>query len=328
MIFDKQGSILGHKELPLYKEITGMRYDRANDQVELIRYNSFKSVYDGDFNFIREIPVGKPVGLVNDTIYYSNWHNIVQVENKTLRLGKTVILYDINTPDESYGIEGRGISEVDDNLHIKGRLNLTPLPIPSESEGVARYSGSLFYRDGYYYTFFEFLTGNGTSLLSNTIYVTKFDTLFNILEETHFMMNSSYLFFTEWADLSDDLRFSASGYFVDVSSPGVPGKVGGFILVLNADGSQPLGSQNDLIKAVVRVKGNPTSDYLTLSTDEAGSRNYEVRIYDINGHLVRVDKDWHDGEIRIPVHAQPPGTYIYQVWETGRPLITGKFVKI
>jgi len=321
MSFDNDGHIIKHKELDYYRPLTGILY---KDHLELIRYNIVKVTYDDDFNLIREVGIHKQWDMTKDTAYYL-FNSFIQVGDKNIRLGKTSFGYNIDKPD-AYYLEGRCISEVDHELNVKGKVNLTQLPMTGESDGTARYSGSLFYRDGYYYTLFEYQDYHLPFPSPNTLYVTKYDTDFNIVEETHFMLNANYRLFMYWVSLSDELQFSLSGFYWDIDN--LKNTVGAYVIGLNLDGSQPpLSSQGDIIKAIIRVRGNPASDYLTLATEDVRGNEYEVRLYDLQGRLIRTDRDWSDGSIQIPVFDQASGIYIYQVWHKNRPLVSGKFIK-
>lgn len=317
MRFDNDGKLITHKQLELNRGITGILYD---GQLSLIAYNDFKVIYDDDFNFVKEVGIFEHIGT-NDTIYHL-WNSIIQADGKNIRLGKTRLVYNVNQPN-SHTFIGRCISEVDGNLRIKGKVNFTELPMTLESDGTARYSGSLFYKDGYYYTLFEFQDYNAPFPSPNTLYVTKYDTDFNIVEDTYFVFNRNYRLFVKWAELTNQLSFS--GYYWDIDNDY---KLGGYIIGLNSDGSQPLNTQNNLIEAMIKVRGNPATDYLILSTEDIKGNEYEVRLYDLQGRLIRTTRDWSNGSIRIPVSDQASDTYIYQVWYKNRPLISGKFIKI
>ncbi|MCO6460911.1 MAG: T9SS type A sorting domain-containing protein, partial [Saprospiraceae bacterium] len=65
-----------------------------------------------------------------------------------------------------------------------------------------------------------------------------------------------------------------------------------------------------------------------LSSQDIHASEYEVRLYNLQGRLLRTDDLWEAGTLRVPVYDLPTGTYIYQVWHKGRPLTSGKFVKI
>lgn len=321
--FDNVGHIIKHEELDYYGPLTGILY---KDHLELIRYNDVRVVYDDDFNLVRKIGIHKqPWNATNDTTYYL-WNSFIQVKDKNIRLGKTTFGYNIHDPNDDYYLTGRSISEVDHELNVKGNVNFTELPVTGESDGTARYSGSLFYRDGYYYTLFEYQDYHLPFPSPNTLYVTKYDTDFNIVEETHFMLNANYRLFMYWVSLSDELQFSLSGFYWDIDN--LKSTVGAYVIGLNLDGSQPpLSTQNNIIEAAIKVRGNPASDYLTLSTEDIRGHEYEVRLYDLQGRLIRTGRDWNDGSIQIPVFDQTSGIYIYQVWHKNRPLVSGKFIK-
>lgn len=324
MSFDNDGHLIKHKELDYYRDITGILY---KDHLELIRYNIVKVTYDDDFNFIKEVGIHKPWStMTNDTAYYL-FNSFIQVGDKNIRLGKTNFGYNIDKPDDSYYLDGRCISEVDHQLNTIGKVNFTQLPMTLESDGTARYSGSLFYRDGYYYTLFEYQDYHLPFPSPNTLYVTKYDMDFNIVEETHFMLNANYRLFMYWVNLSDDLQFSLSGFYWNIDD--LKNTVGAYVIGLNLDGSQPpLSTQSDIIKATIKVRGNPATDYLTLATEDVRGNEYEVRLYDLQGRLIRTDRGWSEGSIKIPVTGQASGTYIFQVWYKNKPLVSGKFIKI
>jgi len=331
MVFDEEGYLEKIRWMdqvilkPLEKDV--LLYDNSLDYLYMISHHTRYTI-DTVLNLVRKEEFPSQWPIKNDTIF-NVWNSVVQVDGKIIRMGKTILTYNEDKPDEAYAIYGRGISEIDYRMRVRGKLSLTELPMTDISDGAPRLSNGLFYRDGYYYTLFEYQDYAQPFPSPNTICVAKYDTLLNIVEETRYVVSDHYYLFMFWVDLSEDLQFSLSGFMVNTAPVPPTNDTGAYVLGLNADGSlPPMSTRSDLIRAVFKVRGNPTSDYLTLSTSEAASRNYEVRIYDIDGRLIRMDKDWHDGEIRIPVHAQLPGTYIYQVWETGRPLISGKFVKL
>jgi len=331
MVFDEEGYLEKIQWMdqvtlkPIEKDV--LVYDNSLDYLYMITWRNRYTI-DTALNLVEKEDFPYEWGKKNDTIF-SVWNSVIQVEDKIIRMGQTILTYNEDNLDEYYEMYGRGISEIDYRMKVRGKISLTELPMVSVSDGAPRLSNGLFYRDGYYYTLFEYQDYARPFPSPNTICVAKYDTLLNIVEETRYVVSDHYYLFMYWVDLSEDLQFSLSGFMVNTAPVQPHTDIGAYVLGLNADGSlPPMSTRSDLIRAIFKVRGNPTSDYLTLSTDDTGSRNYEVRIYDINGHLVRVDKDWHDGEIRIPVHAQPPGTYIYQVWEAGRPLISGKFVKL
>jgi len=327
MVFNNSGEIEVFKSLDkklgVYESNDVFIYNPVSDRLNYI-HNKTKYIFDDSFNFIKQEYLGQTFPIVNDTAC-SLFCSILEHNGKRIRLAKTALTYNEDDPDEYYGILGRGISEIDYNMRVKGKITMTPLPMSDESDGVARYSSSLFYHDDHYYTIFEYQDYNLPLPSPTTFYITKFDTLFDIVEETHFVINDDYRFFIEWVDFSDQLQFSASGFYYRTEN----GKVidGDYILAFNLDGSQPpLGVRRDVIKAVVRVRGNPTSDYLNLSVDN--TKDYSVRIYDLGGNLLMTNKNWIGKDISIPVHKLSPGAYIYQIVDDHQALITGKFVKI
>ena len=141
-------------------------------------------------------------------------------------------------------------------------------------------------------------------------------------------MNEDYRFFVQWADLTDDLQFSISGFYHQTVGQDLY-EFGEYILVFKPDNTQPiLSSARNLIQAIIKVKGNPTSDYLRLSTPDRVGNEYVVKLYDMNGRLIRSVDDWQHGDLKIPVYDQPNGTYVYQVCHKNKILTTGQFIKM
>lgn len=329
LVFDLHGSLI--KSIRLTQSLgvsqinSGLIFNYNTNQINYIS-NSRKHIFDDEFTFLKTINTVNWPPSVNDTST-SIFTSIIEHDKKWIRFGKTAIAYNWTNPDEEYGVYGRGISEIDNNLKIKGKLNLTPMPMTAESDGVARLGSSLFYRNGYYYSIFEYQDQGLPVPSPNTIYITRYDTTFNIVEETQYMITDEFRFFFLWVDLSESLQFSVSGFYLSTDDGNK--KNGNYILAFNLDGSMPtLSNKTSPILATITIKGNPTSDYLTLSSPDADADLYDVRLYDLNGRLVRSVNNWNEGTVRIPVYDQPTGTYVFQVWHKGRPLTSGKFLKI
>lgn len=285
----------------------------------------YKLIFDKNLNFIRKETTYTFPSPQNDTSFYL-FNSVLQHNGKNILLGKTNLIYNVGQNDDN-DITGRGICEIDLNMKVKGKINFTPVPATFESDGVARCSNSIFYRNGYYYTIFEYQDYNLPFPSETTFFITKFDTLLNIVEEVKIISADHYRFFVEWVDLSEELQYSLSGFYAKRE----PGQVllGDYILAFNLDGSQPsLTTKNEMIKAIVRIKGNPISDMLDLSVAGVENTNWQVHIFDLNGRKVKSSDEWHEGNIRIPIQDLPTGTYIYQLSEKGRMVTSGKFVKI
>ncbi len=330
MVFDDLGYFVSFKKLErkfLIYESDAFIYNQNTNTLEYILDDYRKLVFDTNFNFIKEIDIGIYVPTNNDTLF-SLWNSILQYENKIIRFGKTQLRYNIDSGTSSY-ISGRGLSEIDNNMKVSGKLAMSQFAMSTESDGVSRFSNSIFFRNNHYFTIFEFQEASLPLLSPNTFYITKFDTLFNIVEETYFVVNGEYRFFVEWVDFSDDLLFSISGFYYETDADDEEVTGGGYLLGLNYDGSQPsLKSDQSFLQSVIKVQGNPTSDYLVLSGGVFGKMNYDVKIFDINGKLLKVVNNWKGDKLSIPVHEYKSGTYIYQVLQQNKSFISGKFIKI
>lgn len=327
MIFDNKGEVeiikLLEKNFRVF-DAGSLLYNPLLNQLNYI-ISEYKFIYDDHFNYIKRERVGNSYPTANDTTLLL-YGSILEHDGKLIGLGRDALIYNKYDPDNFYAIAGRGISEIDYNMRVKGKITLTPMNMTQESDGVARNSSSLFYRDGHYYTIFEYQDNTKPLPARTTFYITTFDTLFNIIEETHYIVNDDYRFFIYWVDFSEQQQFSASGFYMRVKDSVV--QVGNYILGFNLDGSQPsLSKESNLISAAFKIKGNPTHDFLNISTDNTTNHEYEVRLYDLSGNLILSCHDWHDGNISIPVYHHPPGMYIYQVMDKGKILTTGKFVK-
>ncbi|MCO6460485.1 MAG: hypothetical protein J5I59_03715, partial [Saprospiraceae bacterium] len=306
MVFDSNGMLQKIKHLEKNIGVTelddGVIYDYDNKNIVYVA-STQKYIFDDDLNYIKTVKIPRTYPIVNDTTF-SIFSSIIDHNNKHIRMGLCALEYNKDKDDEYYYIVGRGIGEVDNNLRVKGRINLTPMPVSAESDGVARLSSSVFYKDGYYYTLFEYQDEDLPLPSATTFYLTKFDTLFNIVEETHYMVAENYRFFIEWVDFSDDLQLSASGFYYHKVNGWV--NFGTYILAFNLDGSMPtLSNKATPILASITIKGNPTSDYLTLSSQDIHASEYEVRLYNLQGRLLRTDDLWEAGTLRVPVYDLP-----------------------
>lgn len=331
MVFDNLGHFVSFKKLAKSLnsfETDALLYNTFTKNLEYILKDYRKIVFDTNFNFIKEIDIGTYFQTKNDTMF-SIWNSILQHENKIIRFGKTQLSYNIDSETSFYSISGRGLSEIDNNMKVSGKIAMSQFAMSTESDGVARFSNSIFFRNNHYYTIFEFQEGSLPLPSPNTFYITKFDTLYNIVEETYFVVNGEYRFFVEWVDFSDDLLFTISGFYYETDTDDGEVTGGGYLLGLNYDGSQPsLKIDQSFLQAVIKVQGNPTSDYLVLSGEVSKKINYDVKIFDINGKLLKVVKNWNGDTLSIPVHEYNRGTYIYQVLQQDKSFISGKFIKI
>jgi len=72
---------------------------------------------------------------------------------------------------------------------------------------------------------------------------------------------------------------------------------------------------------------NPVQDKVTVVVDDNKAKDFDIRIYDINGRLVmsRNLNDFNNGKVILDVHTLKNGTYLMQM-NNGRNLKTGKFM--
>ncbi len=332
--FTPKGEIIKFKFLTgiSITEPDGLVYDNLSGNLSYILDGRSKRIYSKDFEFIKSIELWKDDDWSSPYDTTSGWAlSFLNVGDKIVRFGKTSFSYDNIEIDSFSYIGGRALSLADQNGSIKGKVNITDFNVSTESEGTPRLSGGLFYRDGFYYTLFEFSSTSFPFNTGNTTCIAKFDENFDIVQETRFVLDPRYRLFTVWAELTDDNSFIGSGFYYDVSpeNPNAFENGGGFIYGLAADGSPPILSAGDkIIKAVFTVKGNPTFNNLTIETDQQKSIDYEVRVLDIQGKFIKSATNWAQGRIELDLSSEKPGTYFYNIVEKGNSLIGGKFIKI
>ncbi|MCO6460483.1 MAG: T9SS type A sorting domain-containing protein, partial [Saprospiraceae bacterium] len=326
--FDNKGNLTMFKLLGPYNSTTrgGFYYDPHIDRLVYFSENSIKRIYSKKFDLEKEIILWKDNDPTSDYDTISGFNtSFLTIGDKTVRFGEVSFLYKHDGPI------GRALSYIDANGSLTGNFNFTPYPIGSSSEETPRLSGSLFFKDNVYYTLFEYIPRYLPFNSASNYVIAKFDTSFKLIEQTEFVFDSNLRIFPIWADFSQNNTFTISGFYYNTSpsnpNPFING--GAYILGLNEDGSPPtLNTKTNPIRAIITIKGNPTSDYLTLSSQDIHASEYEVRLYNLQGRLLRTDDLWEAGTLRVPVYDRPAGTYIYQVWHKGRPLTSGKFVKI
>ena len=149
------------------------------------------------------------------------------------------------------------------------------------------------------------------------------------MDQAIFVVNPDYRLFTVWAELTEDNSFIGSGFYYNVANADPFNDAGSFVIGYNADGTPPtLQSLSPFLQAIFVVKGNPTSQYLVIETDEAKAQNYEVKILDTQGKPIKSSSSWSQGRISIDMRGEKPGVYLYHIFDNGKPITGGKFVKI
>lgn len=318
-------------ELPIGDTVAdGLYYDKFEKNIVLINSNSHKLVIDKDFKIIKIVDLTKdndPLH-VHDTI--SGWTMCyINADDTIVRLDKAQFHFNHNEPDNYYYIQGMVLSYADRNGNIAPPIYLEELIISPESEGIPRLSGGLFYRDSFYYTYFEYSSTAFPFYTGNRTILSKFNRNLNLVDQAIFVVNPDYRLFTVWAELTEDNSFIGSGFYYNVANADPFNDAGSFVIGYNADGTPPtLQSHSPFLQAIFVVKGNPTSQYLVIETDEAKAQNYEVKILDTQGKPIKSSSSWSQGRISIDMRGEKPGVYLYHIFDNGKPITGGKFVKI
>ena len=313
-------------------EVNGLYYDKLENNIVYINSNKLKLVIDKDFKIIKTVDLTKdndPLH-VNDTL--SGWAMCyINADDTIVRLDKALIKYHFNPnePADYFYYQGMMLSYADRNGSITPPFYYDTLAISVDSEGIPRLSGGLFYRDSFYYTYFEYSLPSINSNIGNRTILSKFNRNLNLVDQAIFVVNPDYRLYTLWAELTEDNSFIGSGYYFNLAKANPFTDGGSFVIGYKADGTPPtLQSHSPFIQAIFVVKGNPTSQYLIIETDEAKAQNYEVKILDTQGRPVKSSSSWSQGRISIDMRGEKPGVYLYHIFDNGKPITGGKFVKI
>ena len=73
---------------------------------------------------------------------------------------------------------------------------------------------------------------------------------------------------------------------------------------------------------------NPVQQNFSIIKNSDDPKNYEVKIFDIQGRQMRSSDRWVLGQLGIDVSAMIAGTYIYTIGDGKRIVHSGKFIKI
>jgi hypothetical protein len=230
-------------------------------------------------------------------------------------------------------VMGLSLAIFNSDLEPVENISFIDFNLEESSDVSCRTTGGLFKGTDGYYTFGEavpIIPGENGHVQSSYFFVNKYDFELNTVWQRKFIFRKDYRFLQLHAELTVDNAILIAGENWDISkATHWPYHIGGHIINLGTDGNfYTLGTNKDQSGIVFSVMENPVQQNFSIIKNSDDPKNYEVKIFDIQGRQMSSSDRWVLGQLGIDVSAMIAGTYIYTIGDGKRIVHSGKFIKI